>query len=101
MLLPSTIEGDVGIMCACMPFFPVLAKQLCLSQQLLSSIKSMRSRVFRSKSTDESRSSSQLSDAKYLRAKEHYMVLGEAMVIPPNSVRIQGLQTFRTQFEGS
>lgn len=100
MISPSTIEGDVGIMCACMPFFPVLVKQSCLPQHFFTSIKFMRSRVFRSKSTDESRSSSQMSDPKYLRAKEHYMELGEVREIPSNCVRIKGPKTFRTEFEG-
>lgn len=100
--LNSTVEGDVGIMCACMPFFPALAKNSPSIQRFQPMIRSLRSRMTRGKNTEDTLSTTQSSHLRYFqprRAEESYMELGEAKALsePP---RLQGSNPFRTEFEG-
>ena len=51
--MSSSIEVDVGIMCACMPLLPALVKSWPSSEHLSTSISSIRSRLLRSPGRDD------------------------------------------------
>ena len=91
----SAIEGDVGIMCACMPFFPALIKDSPTIQHILASL---RSWVTRTKPMGSTSSTTRSSHPKYLKAygaEGDYVELGEARVFAQPA----RVHTFRAGFE--
>lgn len=97
-LIYSTIEGNVGIMCACMPFFPALVKNSPTIKQLLISIRSWVTRTKSAYSTSSTTQSIGRGRFKAPGTEGGCLELGGAKVLAQSS-RVQGPNTFRMEFE--
>ncbi|MCJ1454230.1 hypothetical protein MMC28_004582 [Mycoblastus sanguinarius] len=101
VFIVATIENDVGIMCACMPFFPALLTKSSMIQRFLLSIRSLRSRLLGTR-TLRTWPSSVSKESKYLvipdRSVDDYLELGEARCLTKAPVIVVP-KTFRMEFE--